>query len=87
MISWQISKLQFRRHLSKKITDLGLKEKYSEDSEFCHRIRSFSSLTFLPVEDVENAYEDLIDDEEIPAEFIAYFDLTYKGVVRGHGAS
>ena len=77
-------------HLSqsvfRKITDLGLKEKYNKDSEFCLKIRCFSALAFLPVEDVEEAYEDLIDDEEIPAEFISYFDLTYIGVVRGRGA-
>ena len=48
--------------------------------------KSFNSaLAFLPTEDVEEAYEELIDDE-IPSELTAYFDVTYMGVVRGRGA-
>ncbi|XP_066963162.1 uncharacterized protein [Macrobrachium rosenbergii] len=35
---------------------------------------------------LEEAYEDLLDDEEMPAEFITYFDLAYIGIVRGRGA-
>ncbi|CAI9715233.1 Hypothetical predicted protein [Octopus vulgaris] len=77
-------------HLSqsvfRKITDLGFKEKYNKDSEFCLKIRCFSTLSFLVIEDVEEVYEELIDDEEIPAEFIAYYDLNYIGVVRERGA-
>ena len=46
----------------------------------------FSVLAFLPTKDVEKAYEELIDNKKIPSEFIAYFDLTYMGVVRGRGA-
>ncbi|CAI9717560.1 Hypothetical predicted protein [Octopus vulgaris] len=47
---------------------------------------SSHTLAFLLVQDVEEVYEELIDDEKIPAEFIAYFDLTYIDVVRRRGA-
>ncbi|XP_068246463.1 uncharacterized protein [Palaemon carinicauda] len=70
----------------RKIVDLGLKEKCNKHSEFCLKIRCFSALAFLPTEDVGEAYEELIDDDEIPSELITYFDVTFMGVVRGRGA-
>ncbi|CAI9738575.1 Hypothetical predicted protein [Octopus vulgaris] len=70
----------------RKIIDLSLKEKDYKDSEFCLKTRCFSAMAFLPVEDVEEVYGELKDDEEVPAEFIANFDLTYIEVVRGCGA-
>ena len=42
-------------------------------------------MAFIPLADVEEAYEELTDDDEIPGEFISYFDVNYMGVVRGHG--
>ncbi|XP_068222846.1 uncharacterized protein [Palaemon carinicauda] len=74
------------QYIFRKIVDLGLKEKYNKHSEFCLKVRCFSALAFLPIEDVEEAYEELIDDDEIPSEVIAYFDVTYMGTVRGSGA-
>ena len=43
------------------------------------------ALAFLPVEDVVHGCEDLSDDEDIPTEFIIYFETSYIGTVRGRG--
>ncbi len=40
-------------------------------------------MTFLPLEDVVDAFELLSDDEAIPAEFISYFEGTYILIQRG----
>ncbi|XP_068234088.1 uncharacterized protein [Palaemon carinicauda] len=58
-----------------KITDLGLREKYNTESDFFLKVRCFSALAFIPVAGVEEAYEELTDDDEIPGEFISYFDV------------
>ncbi|XP_068205181.1 uncharacterized protein [Palaemon carinicauda] len=51
----------------------------------CTAERVLFGISLYPVADVEEAYEDLTDDDEIPGEFISYFDVNYMGVVRGHG--
>ncbi|XP_066947085.1 uncharacterized protein [Macrobrachium rosenbergii] len=71
--------------LYQKTTDLVLRGKYKSESDFCLKVRCFSALAFLSVADVEEAYEELTDDDEIPGEFISYFGVNYMGVVRGHG--
>lgn len=37
------------------------------------------------VDDVIPAFEELSDDEEIPENFLAYFEATYIGIQRGRG--
>ncbi|CAI9731092.1 Hypothetical predicted protein [Octopus vulgaris] len=44
------------------------------------------SISLPTVEDAEDAYGELIDNEEIPAEFITYFNLIYIGIVRRRSA-
>lgn len=48
-----------------------------------NKIRCSSALEFLPAEGVKHVYEELIDEEEIVAEFIT--PLAYIGVVRRCG--
>ena len=42
-------------------------------------------MAFLSVDNLKEAYEKLTDDDEIPGEFISYFDVNYIGVMRGRG--
>ncbi|XP_068237231.1 uncharacterized protein [Palaemon carinicauda] len=74
-------------HLSKsifkKICDLGFRQRYKEDEAFNLKIRCFSALSFLPLSDVVEGFIDLSDDTDLPPEFIAYFEMTYIGQVRG----
>ena len=74
-------------HLSKsifkKICDLGFRQRYKEDEAFNLKIRCFSALSFLPVSDVVEGFIDLSDDTDLPSEFIAYFEMTYIGHIRG----
>ena len=43
----------------------------------------FCALAFLPQEDVIEAFQNLSEDENIPIEFVSYFELNYIGVMRG----
>ena len=73
------------QNVYKKIVELGYKIEYSNDSEFRQLVRCFPALSALPVEDVIDVYEALIDtdiDEKLPAEFISYFENTYIGQKR-----
>ncbi len=49
------------------------------------KIKCFSDLAFLPLEDFVDAFELLSDDKVIPAEFITNFEGTYIGIQRGRG--
>ncbi|XP_068205394.1 uncharacterized protein [Palaemon carinicauda] len=71
----------------RKIVELGFKVRYHNDNEFCLKIRCFSSLAFLPIEDVPTGFEELSEDEDIPEEFLAYFEVNYIGVMRGRGGN
>ena len=43
----------------------------------------FCAVAFLPQEDVIEAFQNLSEDENIPIEFVSYFELNYIGVMRG----
>ena len=43
----------------------------------------FCALAFLPQEDVIEAFQNLSEDDDIPIEFVSYFELNYIGVMRG----
>ena len=75
----------FCQSLYRKVVDLGLREKYHNDHNFNIAIRSISALAFLPADDVESGYEDILEAWDIPEEFLNYFELTYMGIVRGRG--
>jgi hypothetical protein len=72
--------------LFRKIVEIGFKVRYSTDDEFSLKMRCFSALAFLPVQDVTEAFEDLTDDDDIPQEFVTYFETNYIGNLRGRGA-
>ena len=67
----------------RRICDLGLKSQYNTDNKFSLLIRMFCALAFLPAEEVTDAFEELSEDEQLPMEFIIYFELTYIGPIRG----
>ena len=73
----------FGQAIYRKIVDLGFKVKYHNDSSFSHKVRCFLALAFLPVADVVNGFEELSEDDNISAEFLSYFELTYIGVMKG----
>ena len=43
----------------------------------------FNALAFLPENDVVSAFEELCEYEEVPIEFISYFEITFIGAKRG----
>ena len=69
----------------RKICALGESHRYNTDDSFQVKIKCFCALAFLPIEDVVNGFLDLSDDEDIPTEFLVYFETTYIGTVRGRG--
>ena len=62
----------------RKICALGESMRDTTDEIFQLKIECFCVLAFLPIEDVVNVFEDLSDDEDIPSEFITYFEITYS---------
>ena len=89
----------FGQAIYRKIVDLGFKVKYHNDYSFSHKVRCFLALDFLPVADVVNGFEErkkepidccqwvLSEDDNIPAEFLSYFELTYIGVMKGRASA
>ena len=69
----------------RKICELGKKTQYNTNPSFATKVKCFTALAFLPVLDVADAFELLSDDEDIPIEFVSYFERTYIGVQRGKG--
>ena len=43
------------------------------------------TIAFLTVLDVIDGFDELIEDESVPEEFITYFQSTYIGILRGRG--
>ncbi|XP_022160646.1 uncharacterized protein LOC111032207 [Myzus persicae] len=76
-------------HLSqsiwRRLQNLGFQNRYMEDSEFALQIRMMAALTFVPEEDVENAWNELLDsefyslNEEILTPLTNYFEDTWIG--------
>ena len=73
----------FCQNVYRKICELGYKVKYNTDGTFQNKIKMFCALAFLPEEDVIEGFQYLSEDEEIPIEFVSYFELNYIGVMRG----
>ena len=67
----------------RKVTDLGLKIRYTEDSKFRQHCKMLISSSFLPPSDVEWGYKELensMDDEEFD-QVLDYFEDNYIGRV------
>lgn len=69
----------------RKIVELGFKNKYNNEEIFSLKCRCLSALSFLPVSDVIDGFEQLIDDDDLPQELVAYFEVNYIGCLRGRG--
>ena len=50
------------------------KTKYETDRVFSNSIRAFGALAFLPVCEVENAFNKFNEQEDIPDKFLDYFE-------------
>lgn len=77
----------FSQSIYRKIVDLGLQHRYHNEPDFSLKIRCFSALAFLPCSDVIQGFEELSEDEDVPSEFLSYFERAYVGVARGRGAT
>ncbi|XP_068206482.1 uncharacterized protein [Palaemon carinicauda] len=73
--------VDFEKH----IVDLGLKSRYQTDAEFNNKIKCFTALAFLPVQDVIDGIIELSHDDDLPQELVSYFETHYIGGERGRG--
>ena len=64
---------------------MGFKERYHRDVEFSVKVRCFSALSLLPMDDVVDGFDGLADDEDLPQELVSYFEACYIGSERGRG--
>ena len=62
-------------------------QRYHQDNQFSLKVRCLNALAFLPEEEVPDAFEELIDDDDFPQELVDYFAKTYIGPTRGRGAN
>ncbi|XP_040575190.1 uncharacterized protein asrij isoform X1 [Lepeophtheirus salmonis] len=76
-------------HMSKNIyrhiVNLGLNLRYSKDVDFNLKMKCFTALAFLPIPDVIDGFIELADDDDLPQEFISYFETHFIGGERGQG--
>ena len=50
---------------------------YNESPSFAVKMKCFSALAFLPLEDVVEGFETLTEDVDVLDEFLVYFEHTY----------
>ena len=64
----------------RKLVDLGFKHQYGTEPEFSIQVRCLTALAFLPIEDVVDAFEELIDMEDslLPPDLVANYNNTKK---------
>ena len=58
----------------------GFKVRYHEDDIFSIKLRSFIALAFLPINEVADAFDELVDDDDdddIPQPIVSYFENSY----------
>ena len=71
-------------HLSqfifRKVQELGLLTTYIADIDFCTNIRMIAAISFVPVEDVIQAFEELcLHSGDVEQEVLDYFEINYIG--------
>lgn len=75
----------FTQSVWRHVQQAGLQQKYTEDSEFALQIRMMTALSFVPVANVEQAFNDLMDtsyyttNEELLTPMVNYFEDTWIG--------
>ncbi|XP_064107992.1 uncharacterized protein LOC135216547 [Macrobrachium nipponense] len=73
------------QNVYKHIVQEGMKSRYHQDDSFSLKMRCFVALAFLPVDDVVDGYEELVDDDDMPQSVVSYFENNYIGPLRGRG--
>ncbi|XP_025407409.1 uncharacterized protein LOC112681362 [Sipha flava] len=77
----------FTQSVWRHVQQTGLQQQYIEDSEFALQIRMMTALSFVPLYDVEQAFNDLMDTnyytthEELLTPLTNYFEDTWIGRV------
>lgn len=80
----------FSQNLWKHVQQVGLKTKYSEDPDFALNIRLILSLPFIPIEDIEAAFQEIANSDffmeneaseynDSIQNFLNYVESTYIG--------
>ena len=76
----------FGQCIWRNIQNLGFKKKYQENKPFHLKVRKLIALAFVPVLDVINAYETMIDDfDDEDEKFLDYFEKTWIGEPKKRG--
>ena len=84
-VSISVCLFHLSQSIYRKVIELGFKERYHRDAEFSVKVRSFSALALLPMDDVVDAFDELTDDVDFPQELVSYFEACYIGCKRGRG--
>ena len=80
----------FRQCVYRHIQQCGLQTLYAENLEFSSAMKMLAGLAYVPVDDVVQAYEELldtvyfVDNEELLEDFLDYFETTWIGKKRRH---
>jgi hypothetical protein len=73
----------YRQCIYRRIQLVGMKTQYDSDPDFQHKIKLFIALAFVPVEYVTNAFDILLDNEDLCytdiKPLIEYFEQTWIG--------
>lgn len=74
----------FNQAVYRKLASHNLKTRYDTDMDFANKIKHFSALAFVPVEDVENLYDRIVDEifdspDKDTDDFIFSFEEQYIG--------
>lgn len=85
----------FCQSIWRKIQQIGLQARYSEDSTFALNIRQIMALAFIPVDDIKETFrlmcassfwseneedDDVDEDSQKIQELLNYFETTYIGI-------
>ena len=73
------------QNIYRKVVDCNERQRYHREDEYALKIRCFTALAFLPIQDVVAGFEELVDDDDLPQELIDYFAVNYIGSERGRG--
>ncbi|CAI9729249.1 Hypothetical predicted protein [Octopus vulgaris] len=57
-----------------KVTDIGLKMRYQTDCDFNTKVKCLMALAFIPPLNTVDAFIELVDDNDLPQERVAYFE-------------
>ncbi|XP_068208538.1 uncharacterized protein [Palaemon carinicauda] len=67
------------KNIFRKVCEFGHKVRYQSDSEFNTLVKCFTTLAFVPSSDVIRAFEELVDNDDLPQDLVSYFETYYIG--------